>query len=92
MGAVLLAHHGKWRLGVSRWELFFLDAYAPGLTDNVQRACWQRGRILVAHGGGASVVCQTNDTDLHVSFRKKLRKVRKAGGGNYGRFDGRRKH
>ena len=50
------AHHGKWRLGVSRWELFFLDAYAPGLTDNVQRACWQRGRILVTHGGGASAV------------------------------------
>ena len=83
------AHHGKWRPGVSRWELFFLDAYAPGLTDNVQRACWQRGKILVTHGGGASAVCQTNDTDLHLWVRKKfmelqqelmVRKSRKAGG------------
>ena len=24
------------------WEVFLLDAYAPGLTDNVQRLCWSR--------------------------------------------------
>ena len=36
----------KWLLpwGPGReWELFLLDAYAPGLTDNVQRLCWSRG-------------------------------------------------
>jgi len=35
-------HLDKWRAG-RRWEIFFLDAYAPGLTDNVQRFCWRRG-------------------------------------------------
>ena len=37
-----------------QWEFFLLDAYAPGLTDNVQRLCWSRGYICVTHGGGAS--------------------------------------
>ena len=35
-------HLEKWRAG-RKWEIFFLDAYAPGLTDNVQRLCWNRG-------------------------------------------------
>ena len=34
----LEAHLEKWGPG-RRWELIFLDAYAPGLTDNVQRCC-----------------------------------------------------
>ena len=72
------------------WELLFLDAYAPGLTDNVQRLCWSRGYICVTHGGGASMVSQTNDTDLHLWVRKRfvelqtdlmVRKARRAGGG-----------
>ena len=46
-----------------RWEIFLLDAYAPGLTDNVQRFGWLRGYLIFTHGGGASMVCQTNDTD-----------------------------
>ena len=65
----------KWLLpwGPGReWELFLLDAYAPGLTDNVQRLCWSRGCICVTHGGGASMVAQTNDTDLHLWVRKRF--------------------
>ena len=50
-----------------KWEFILLDAYAPGLTNNVQRLCWQRGYIVVTHGGGASMICQTNDTGLHRS-------------------------
>ncbi|CAK0856984.1 unnamed protein product, partial [Prorocentrum cordatum] len=73
-----------------RWELFLLDAYAPGLTDNAQRLCWARGYICVTHGGGASMVCQTNDTDLHLHIRKRfielqtariVEKARISGGG-----------
>ena len=73
-----------------RWELFLLDAYAPGLTDNVQRLCWSRGYVCVTHGGGASMICQTNDTDFHLHVRKRfielqtarmLEKVRISGGG-----------
>ena len=55
-----------------RWELFFLDAYAPGLTDNVQRLCWSRGYVEITHGGGASSVTQTNDTDHHLWVRKRF--------------------
>ena len=68
----------------------FLDAYAPGLTDNVQRCCWLRGYIEISHGGGASMVAQTNDTDHHLWVRKRfiekqtglmIQKARATGGG-----------
>ena len=64
-------HLDEWGPG-SRWELFFLDAYAPGLTDNCQRSCWTKGNILMTHGGGASSVAQTNDTDLHLLARQRF--------------------
>ena len=38
------------------WEFILLDAYAPGPRDNVQRFCWQRGYMVVTHGGGASMI------------------------------------
>ena len=83
----------KWLLpwGPGRqWEFFCLDAYAPGLTDNVQRLCWSRGYIELTHGGGASMVAQTNDTDHHAHVRKRfielqthlmIKKARSMGGG-----------
>ena len=83
----------KWLLpwGPGReWEFLALDAYAPGLTDNVQRLCWSRGYICITHGGGASMVAQTNDTDHHLYVRKRfielqtalmVRKARRSGGG-----------
>ena len=39
---VLDKHLEPWGPG-RQLELFFLDAYAPGLTDNVQRFCWSMG-------------------------------------------------
>ena len=68
----------------------FLDAYAPGLTDYVQRLCWPRGYIAITHGGGASMLLQTNDTDHHEHVQKRfielqtglmIRKTRMQGGG-----------
>ena len=82
-------HLEQWPEG-RRWEVMFLDAYAPGLTDNVQRCCYMRGYILITHGGGASMVAQTNDTDHHLWVRKSfiekqtnlvMRKARSTGGG-----------
>ena len=82
-------HLKAWGPG-RRWELFFLDAYAPGLTDNVQRLCFNKGYILITHGGGASAVMQTNDTDHHLWVRKRfieiqtdrmIQKSRARGGG-----------
>jgi hypothetical protein len=67
-----------------------MDAYAPGLTDNVQRLCWSRGYICITHGGGASMILQTNDTDHHEHVRKRfiekqtqrlITKTRMQGGG-----------
>ena len=87
--AFLNKHLLPWGPG-RRWELFFLDAYAPGLTDNVQRLCWTKGYIAITHGGGASAVAQTNDTDHHQWVRKRfielqtarlIRKARQRGGG-----------
>ena len=72
-----------------RVGVFLLDAYAPGLTDNVQRLCWSRGYICVTNGGGASMILQTNDTDHHLHVRKRfielqtdlmIRKARRMGG------------
>ena len=87
--AFLESHLRPWDSN-RRWELFFLDAYAPGLTDNVQRLCWSKGYIEITHGGGASSVCQTNDTDHHQWVRKRfieiqserlIQKGRSRGGG-----------
>ena len=73
-----------------KWEIIMLDAYAPGLTEAVHRLCWQRGYIDLPHGGGASMVAQTNDTDHHAHVRKlfiekqtelMIRKGRMMGGG-----------
>ena len=58
-----------------KWEVILLDAYAPGLTDNVQRLCWSRGYICPTHGGGASMIVQTNDTDHHEHVRKRFIEV-----------------
>ena len=82
---MVVALGARQRVGV-----FLLDAYAPGLTDNVQRLCWSRGYICVTHGGGASMILQTNDTDHHLHVRKRfielqtdlmIRKARRMGGG-----------
>ena len=53
-----------------RWEAWLGDAYAPGLTNNIQMQCWRKGYQSFTHGGGASMVAQTNDTDVHKPLRK----------------------
>ena len=67
----------------------FPFAYAPGMTDNVQRICWWRGHVKSTYGG-VSAVCQTNDTDhklcVRATFIEKqigtmIQKARIRGGG-----------
>jgi hypothetical protein len=36
----------------------------------VRRCAWLRGYILSIHCGGATSVCQANDTDLHAPFKR----------------------
>ena len=47
------------------WRILLLDSYRAQLTDAVRRLAWLRGYALVVHGGGATLVTQPNDTDLH---------------------------
>ena len=73
-----------------RWEIWAGDAYAPGLTNNIQKQCWKKGYISMTHGGGATPVTQTNDVHYHKPFRAEvcamqqaiiIEKTRNAGGG-----------
>ena len=40
------------------------------MSDNVRRLAWMRGYIVIIHGGGATGITQTNDTDLHQHQRR----------------------
>ena len=53
-----------------QWRILGLDAYGPQMTDNVRRLAWYRGYIVIIHGGGATGITQTNDTDLHQHQRR----------------------
>ena len=44
------------------WRILLVDAFAPQMSEAVRRCAWHRGYILCIHGGGATSVCQTNDT------------------------------
>ncbi|MCP4007872.1 MAG: hypothetical protein GY725_27125 [bacterium] len=56
--------------GSRRWRILVFDAFAPQMTEAVRRLAWERGYVLVLHGGGATSVCQPNDTDLHQPLRR----------------------
>ena len=53
-----------------RWRVILMDAYGPQMSEAVRRLCWQRGYVVIIHGGGATGVTQVNDTDLHQHLRK----------------------
>ena len=53
-----------------RWRVAMADDLASHKTDNVRRLCWQRGYVLIVHGGGATPVAQTPDTDLNQHVRR----------------------
>ena len=41
------------------WRILFADGYRAHKTENVFPLCWQRGYVLIVHGGGATPVSQT---------------------------------
>ena len=51
------------------------DDVAPHKSATVRRLCWNRGSILVVHGGGATVVVQTVGTDLNDHVRCAYAKI-----------------
>ena len=67
--AFLEKHLELWEEGRD-WRLLLLDDFGPHKTDNVWALCWSRGYIRVVHGGGATPVGQTPDTDLNEHVRR----------------------
>ena len=53
-----------------QWRIVMADDFGPHKTDNVRRLCWKQGYILIVHGGGATPVGQTPDTDLNEHVRR----------------------
>ena len=53
-----------------RWRILLLDAYSAHLSKRVRVCAWHRGYVVITHGGGASAVTQTNDTDLHAHIKR----------------------
>ena len=52
------------------WRIIFADDYRAHKTENVFHLCWERGYVLIVHGGGATPVAQTPDTDLNEDVRR----------------------
>lgn len=46
------------------WKILVVDAYKAQITDAVKRLAWQRGFVLIEHGGGATPITQPNDTSV----------------------------
>ena len=66
-----LKHHLEpWKEGRD-WRILLADDYAAHKSDNVWALAWSRGYILLCHGGGATPVGQTPDTDLNEHVRRK---------------------
>ena len=65
----LQTHLEPWTEGHD-WRIRLADDFAAHKTDNVWALAWSRGYVLLIHGGGATPVGQTVDTDLHEHVRK----------------------
>ena len=52
------------------WRILLVDDFGPHKTDAVRRLAWTRKYIVVVHGGGATSVAQTNDTDQNQHVRR----------------------
>jgi hypothetical protein len=48
-----------------QWRILLCDAYKPHADEAVRRLCWNRGYIVVLHGGGTTGVLQVPDTHMH---------------------------
>lgn len=73
-----LEAHLPQQTGGRRWRIMFADDFAAHKTDAVRRLCWQRGYVVLIHGGGATPVVQTPDTDLNQHCRRKYTGVEAA--------------
>ena len=40
------------------------------LSEDVVDLAWERGYVVIYHGGCTTGICQVNDTDLHAAFER----------------------
>ena len=59
----------EWKPG-REWRILLADDMRAHKTENVWNLCWERGYVLILHGGGATPVAQTPDTDLNETVRR----------------------
>ena len=52
------------------WRVLLVDDFGPHKTNAVRRLAWQRKYVVIVHGGGATSVVQTNDTDQNQHVRR----------------------
>ena len=67
--AFLNAHLEEWKEGRD-WRIIFADLCSAHRSENVLELCRSRGYVLILHGGGATPVAQTPDTDLNEEVRR----------------------
>ena len=58
------------RAAAKDWRLLYLDAFSAHLTQRIRDLAFERGFIVLYHGGGTTGVCQVNDTDAHAAFER----------------------
>ena len=52
------------------WRMLAVDAFKAQTTLACRAFAWSRRFVLVVHGGGATGICQPNDTDLHQDMKR----------------------
>ena len=62
-------HLEEWHEGRD-WRILLADDFSAHKTENVFQLAWSRGYVLLVHGGGATPVSQTCDTDLNEHVRR----------------------
>ena len=53
-----------------KWRVLMADDHSPHKADAVRRLAWQRGYVLIIHGGGTTAVAQPVDTDLNQHVKR----------------------
>ena len=51
-------------------RILLVDDFSAHESQAVWNLAWSRGYVLLCHGGGATPVCQTPDTDLNQHVRR----------------------
>ena len=65
----LRTHLDPWTEGRD-WRIYLCDDYSAHKSRNVWNLCWSRGYVRLVHGGGATPIAQTPDTDLNEHVRR----------------------